>query len=59
VREHRVPTFLFEAFDENWKGGGLKVSPAAAEKHWGVFDAARRPKSSFAAIIREFYGPLQ
>ncbi len=55
VRSRRVPTFLFEAFDENWKGDGAKSSPAAAEKHWGVFDTQRRPKSSFAAIIREFY----
>ncbi|MBI2511960.1 MAG: hypothetical protein HYV96_08275 [Opitutae bacterium] len=55
VRARRVPTFLFEAFDENWKGGGVAVAPHASEKHWGVFDAQRRPKPSFEAIIREFY----
>lgn len=55
VQRTRVPTFLFEAFDENWKGGGAEVSPHAAEKHWGVFGADRRPKPSFEAIIREFY----
>ena len=55
VNERRVPTILFEAFDENWKGGGAKTPARIAEKHWGVFDAQRRPKASFEAIIREFY----
>lgn len=55
VQRTRVPTFLFEAFDENWKGGGAKVSPAAAEKHWGVFGVDRHPKESFRQIIREFH----
>lgn len=55
VRERRVPTILFEAFDENWKGGGERTPAEVAEKHWGVFTTARRPKSSFKAIIREFY----
>ncbi|MBI2517841.1 MAG: glycosyl hydrolase family 17 [Opitutae bacterium] len=55
VAEHRVPTILFEAFDENWKGGGAVTPPHVVEKHWGVFDAQRRPKPSFQAIIREFY----
>jgi exo-beta-1,3-glucanase (GH17 family) len=55
VNENRVPTLLFEAFDENWKGGGDKNSPETAEKHWGVFDSKRRPKASFQAIVREFY----
>ncbi|MBI2517853.1 MAG: hypothetical protein HYV95_13195 [Opitutae bacterium] len=55
VAERKVPTLLFEAFDEPWKGGGAKVSELAAEKHWGVFDENRKPKASFEAIIREFY----
>ncbi|MBX3737324.1 MAG: hypothetical protein KF715_11575 [Candidatus Didemnitutus sp.] len=55
VNERRVPTILFEAFDENWKGGGDKTPPHVVEKHWGVFDTQRKPKASFAAIIREFY----
>ncbi len=57
VEKHRVPTLLFEAFDEAWKGGGDATSPTVAEKHWGVFDEQRRPKASFQAIIREFYTP--
>ncbi len=33
--------FYFEAFDENWKGGG---DPAEVEKHWGLWRADRTPK---------------
>ncbi|MCF7686864.1 MAG: hypothetical protein K9M98_07060 [Cephaloticoccus sp.] len=55
VQERRIPVILFEAFDENWKGGGDTTSPAASEKHWGVFTADRKPKASFEAIIRDFY----
>ena len=33
--------FVFEAFDENWKGGD---NPDEVEKHWGLFRADRTPK---------------
>lgn len=33
--------FVFEAFDENWKGGS---NPEEVEKHWGLFRADRTPK---------------
>jgi exo-beta-1,3-glucanase (GH17 family) len=39
--EEHVLTFVFEAFDENWKGG---PSPDETEKHWGLFHADRTPK---------------
>lgn len=35
--------FLFEAFDENWKGGD---HPAAVEKHWGFLRADRTAKTA-------------
>lgn len=41
--QHRVTTFVFEAFDESWKGN--PADPLGAEKHWGLFDEARRPKA--------------
>jgi exo-beta-1,3-glucanase (GH17 family) len=41
AERERVPTFFFEAFDENWKGG---PDPDDAEKHWGYFRADRTPK---------------
>lgn len=37
----KFPSFYFEAFDENWKGGN---EPEEVEKHWGVFKADRTPK---------------
>ena len=43
-RTHTV-TFLFEAFDENWKGS---ADPAEVEKHWGVYHADRKAKRVMA-----------
>ena len=45
VTRERVPTFCFEAFDENWKGGD---QPDEVEKHWGLFHADRTPKQALA-----------
>jgi exo-beta-1,3-glucanase (GH17 family) len=33
--------FVFEAFDESWKGSSDPLEP---EKHWGLFTVDRRPK---------------
>ena len=41
----RVPSYFFEAFDENWKGGD---HPDEVEKHWGLFRADRTPKQALA-----------
>lgn len=57
IKQRQVPVVLFEAFDENWKGGGDSTPATVAEKHWGVFTADRKPKVSFAAIIRDYYSP--
>jgi exo-beta-1,3-glucanase (GH17 family) len=40
-RERGVLTFVFEAFDEPWKGAADPLEP---EKHWGLFTVDRRPK---------------
>jgi exo-beta-1,3-glucanase (GH17 family) len=45
VRRERVPSFFFEAFDENWKGGD---HPDEVEKHWGLYRADRSPKAAMA-----------
>ena len=37
----RIITFVFEAFDEPWKGSPEPMEP---EKHWGLFRADRTPK---------------
>lgn len=39
--ENEVVTFVFEAFDEPWKGSGEPTEP---EKHWGLFTVDRMPK---------------
>lgn len=39
--EHEVAHFLFEAFDEPWKGGD---DPKEIEKHWGLWYESREPK---------------
>jgi exo-beta-1,3-glucanase (GH17 family) len=39
----RRTAFVFEAFDENWKGGS---NPEEVEKHWGLFKANRSPKAA-------------
>ncbi len=49
VERERIPTFVFEAFDENWKGGG---DPAEVEKHWGLYRADRTPKPALGGTAR-------
>jgi exo-beta-1,3-glucanase (GH17 family) len=40
-KNNKVTMFLFEAFDEPWKGSN---NPDEPEKHWGIFDVNRKPK---------------
>ena len=39
----KILTFVFEAFDEPWKGSD---DPNEPEKHWGLFNEDRTPKHS-------------
>ncbi len=39
--QHHVTMFVFEAFDEPWKGG---TDPSEPEKHWGIYHVNRTPK---------------
>ena len=41
TQNEKIPHFLFEVFDENWKGGN---HPNEVEKHWGLYNADRTPK---------------
>ena len=36
-----ILVYVFEAFDENWKGSDHPLEP---EKHWGLYRANRQPK---------------
>jgi hypothetical protein len=38
-------TFVFEAFDEPWKGS---PDPHEPEKHWGLFYENRNPKMALS-----------
>ncbi|MGB3543604.1 glycosyl hydrolase family 17 protein [Rubrivirga sp.] len=40
-REQGILTFVFEAFDEPWKGS---PDPSEPEKHWGLYTVDRQPK---------------
>jgi exo-beta-1,3-glucanase (GH17 family) len=51
VNKNKITTFLFEAFDEPWKGGGENSGPNEIEKHWGVFYENRTPKESFQNFL--------
>jgi len=52
VNENQIATFLFEAFDEPWKGGGESAGPNEVEKHWGVYYENRTPKESFSNYLK-------
>lgn len=43
-----ILTYVFEAFDEQWKGSPEPLEP---EKHWGLFKVDRSPK----LVMREKY----
>jgi exo-beta-1,3-glucanase (GH17 family) len=49
-RERGILTFVFEAFDESWKGADDPLEP---EKHWGVFTVDRRPKPAVQPLYPE------
>lgn len=46
--KERILTFVFEAFDEPWKGSD---DPHEPEKHWGLFKVDRKPKQ----VMQEAY----
>jgi len=41
AKKNDVTMFIFEAFDEPWKGSNQWDEP---EKHWGIYDVKRQPK---------------
>jgi exo-beta-1,3-glucanase (GH17 family) len=46
--------FVFEAFDEPWKGSPDPLEP---EKHWGLFTVDRRPKHVMRSLYPELVAP--
>jgi exo-beta-1,3-glucanase (GH17 family) len=51
TRSEGLLCFVFEAFDEEWKGSPDPLEP---EKHWGLFTVDRRPK----LVMRSLYPEL-
>lgn len=47
--KNNVLTFVFEAFDETWKGSNEPLEP---EKHWGLFFIDRKPKMVMAKLFK-------
>ena len=48
--EAEILTFVFEAFDEPWKGSDEPLEP---EKHWGLFTVDRKPKLVMKELFSE------
>lgn len=49
--KENILTFVFEAFDELWKGSHEPMEP---EKHWGLFTVDRKPKK----VMQPFFPGL-
>ena len=49
-KQDNILTFVFEAFDEPWKGS---PDPNEPEKHWGLFKVDRTPKLVMQKIIEK------
>lgn len=50
LEKNKITSFLFEAFDEPWKGG---PEPNEVEKNWGVYYENRTPKESFVNYLKQ------
>jgi exo-beta-1,3-glucanase (GH17 family) len=50
-KQEDILAFVFEAFDEPWKGS---PDPDEPEKHWGIFTVDRKPK----LVMQDIYAHL-
>lgn len=50
-KKENILVFIFEAFDESWKGSDDPLEP---EKHWGLFTIDRKPK----LVMQDLYAHL-
>jgi len=48
-KQNNITTFIFEAFDEDWKGN--PNDPLGAEKHWGLYKVNREPKKAIGLFV--------
>jgi exo-beta-1,3-glucanase (GH17 family) len=47
-RKNKIITYVFEAFDESWKGSDHPLEP---EKHWGLYKTDRTPKLAMQQAV--------
>ncbi|MBU0997076.1 MAG: glycosyl hydrolase [Firmicutes bacterium] len=50
AEENKITMFIFEAFDEPWKGSTNPIEP---EKHWGILNVNRSPKKWFSSKLKK------
>lgn len=50
-KKNNITTFIFEAFDEDWKGN--PDNPLGAEKHWGLYTVNREPKEVVDIFVND------
>jgi len=50
TNQEKILTFVFEAFDEPWKGS---PHPQEPEKHWGLFYVDRTPKLVMQSLYQQ------
>lgn len=50
-KQNNITTFIFEAFDEDWKGN--PNDPLGAEKHWGLYKVNREPKKAVGLFVNK------
>jgi len=55
TRAEGLLCFVFEAFDETWKGSPDPLEP---EKHWGLFTVDRKPKLVMQTLYPELMAPV-
>lgn len=47
--KNQITMFIFEAFDEPWKGSNATDEP---EKHWGIYSVDRKPKAYAKSALK-------
>lgn len=47
--KNQITMFIFEAFDEPWKGSNASDEP---EKHWGIYSVDRKPKAYAKSALK-------
>ena len=55
IQKYNVSSYLFDAFDENWKSGELYDGQYSIGQYWGIIEEKRYGKPA-AAVVAEYFG---